>query len=305
VSISIDLEMARNYPTWDQTHWDYEKGNLNDAAKKYALAAARRVKERGGLIHFFAVGRVFEQENVDWLQEIVRLGHPVGNHTYDHVNIRAEKLEALQPRFRRAPWLIEGKTPLQVIAGNIRMTTAAMKARLGIEPGGFRSPGGFPEGIADRPAVQKLLLDQGFSWASTKYVNHPTGVAGYDPNWRGGTVPEPAPGVYEGILQAQAGSQPFAYPSGLIEIPMCPISDLIAFRTGHWKLEYFLKALRRIVEQAIEQRLVFVFLGHPSCLSVADPEFRTFDLFTEMVNKAGSRARLVDLGTIARAVKNN
>ena len=37
VSISIDLEMARNYPTWDQTHWDYEKGNLNDAAKQYAL----------------------------------------------------------------------------------------------------------------------------------------------------------------------------------------------------------------------------------------------------------------------------
>ena len=84
---------------------------------------------------------------------------------------------------------------------------------------------------------------------------------------------------------------------------MCPISDLIAFRTAHWKLEYFLKSLRQILEQAIEQRSVFIFLGHPSCLSVADPEFRTFDLFTEVVNGAGSRARLVDLGTIARGMK--
>src|SRR5438128_11583619 len=136
VSISIDLEMARNYPTWDQTEWDYEKGNLSEPVKKYALAAARRVKERGGLIHFFAVGRVFEQENVGWLEEIVRLGHPVGNHTYDHVNIRANETTALQPRFRRASWLIAGKTPLEVIGENIRMTTAAMKARLGIEPAG-------------------------------------------------------------------------------------------------------------------------------------------------------------------------
>ena len=111
VSISIDLEMARNYPTWDQTQWDYEKGNLNDGAKQYALAAARRVKNRGGLIHFFAVGRVFEQESVAWLEEIVRLGHPVGNHTYDHVNIRATQPESVQPRFRRAPWLIAGKGP--------------------------------------------------------------------------------------------------------------------------------------------------------------------------------------------------
>jgi hypothetical protein len=26
ISISLDLEMARHYPTWEHTHWDYEKG---------------------------------------------------------------------------------------------------------------------------------------------------------------------------------------------------------------------------------------------------------------------------------------
>jgi len=39
VAISLDLEMSRNFPTWEQTHWDYEKGNLNDETKKYTLEA--------------------------------------------------------------------------------------------------------------------------------------------------------------------------------------------------------------------------------------------------------------------------
>src|SRR5947209_209216 len=84
VAFTLDLEMSRNFPTWETTHWDYEKGNLNDQTKKYAAEACRRLKGHGGVCHCFAVGRVFEQENVDWLKDIVKAGHPVGNHTYDH-----------------------------------------------------------------------------------------------------------------------------------------------------------------------------------------------------------------------------
>jgi hypothetical protein len=69
IAITLDLEMSRNFPTWEQTHWDYEKGNLNAETKKYAALACRRVKAQGGVIHCFAVGRVLEQENVDWLKE--------------------------------------------------------------------------------------------------------------------------------------------------------------------------------------------------------------------------------------------
>ena len=65
IAITLDLEMSRNFPTWETTHWDYEKGNLNDETKAYAVEAARRVKERGGRIHFFASGRTLEQENVE------------------------------------------------------------------------------------------------------------------------------------------------------------------------------------------------------------------------------------------------
>src|SRR5206468_3549778 len=64
IAITLDLEMARNFPTWETTHWDYEKGNLNQPTKSYAVEAARRVKARGGVIHFFLVASALEQENV-------------------------------------------------------------------------------------------------------------------------------------------------------------------------------------------------------------------------------------------------
>src|SRR5437660_12381258 len=72
IAISFDLEMSRNFPTWEQTHWDYEKGNLDEATKKYTVDACRRVKAAGGVLHCFAVGRVLEQENVDWLRGIAK-----------------------------------------------------------------------------------------------------------------------------------------------------------------------------------------------------------------------------------------
>ena len=42
IAITLDLEMSRNFPTWDQTHWDYEKGNLDADTKRYAVEAAQR-----------------------------------------------------------------------------------------------------------------------------------------------------------------------------------------------------------------------------------------------------------------------
>jgi len=290
IAVTLDLEMSRNFPKWDDTHWDYEKGNLNDETKKYAAEACKRVKAAGGVLHCFVVGRVFEQESVAWLADIAKAGHPLGNHTYDHVNVTATKPEDVQFRFKRAPWLIEGKAPEDVIRDNIRMTTAALKARVGVAPAGFRTPGGFADGLADRPDVRRMLADLGFTWVSSKYPAHPVGEAGK----------EPTQAVLDGIVKAQSAAQPFVYPKGLVEVPMSPISDIGAFRNGRWKLEWFLKAIRLGVEWAIDNKAVFDFLGHPSCLYVTDPEFKTIDLLCDLVKKAGDRAALVDLGTIAR-----
>lgn len=290
VAITLDLEMSRNFPTWEQTHWDYEKGNLDDDTKRYALEAARRVARRGGKMHFFVVGRVFEQADVDWLREIVELGHAVGNHTYDHVNVLATRPDEIQFRFARAPWLLRGREPAEVIAENIRLTTVAMQERLGIGPAGFRTPGGFHDGLESRPDVQQQLLQQGFRWVSSKYPAHPN------------TMPGERPGdeVFEGIVAAQAAAQPFVYPTGLVELPMSPISDIGAFRTGRWPLADFQQAIRLGVQWAIEERAVFDFLAHPSCLGVTDPGFETIDLICDLVDAAGERSAIVDLDTIAQ-----
>ena len=42
IAITLDLEMSRNFPAWEETRWDYEKGNLNDETKRYTVEACRR-----------------------------------------------------------------------------------------------------------------------------------------------------------------------------------------------------------------------------------------------------------------------
>ena len=288
IAITLDLEMARNFPRWEDTHWDYEKGNLNEEAKRYAVEAGRRVKAHGGVVHYFVVGRVFEQENVEWLAQLARDGHPIGNHTYDHINLKATKPDETQFRFQRAPWLIEGKSVAEILRENIELCTAAMKKRLGITPAGFRTPGGFHNGLHDVPQVRQLLLDLGFKWASATYPLHP--------NTNPGEVPTTE--IFDGIVRAQAAAQPFTYPGGLIDVPMSPISDVGAFRNGRWKLEYYLEALRRAIEWTIEHGACFDLLAHPSVLYPMDPDFRAIELVCDLVKKSG-RARFADLHQLA------
>lgn len=292
IAITLDLEMSRNFPRWEDTHWDFEKGNLDEATKRYAVAAGERVKARGGRIHFFCVGRVLEQADVQWLAQLAKAGHPVGNHTYDHVNLLARQSSDLQFRFQRAPWLIADRSPADVIRDNIRLTTLALNERTGIVNRGFRTPGGFVTGLSDREDLQKLLLDLGFTWVSSLYPPHAN------------TRPkeEPTAAVLSSIVDSQAKAQPFAYPTGLIEIPMSPISDIGAFRTGQWKLDWFLGAVRRAVAWTIEHRAVFDFLAHPSCLGVVDPQFQAIDLICDLVQAAGDSAEFADLDQIAGGV---
>lgn len=294
IAITLDLEMSRHFPAWEDMHWDYEKGNLDEPTKQYAVEAAQRVKHHGGRIHFFALGRTMEQPSVEWLQRIAAEGHPIGNHTYDHVYLLATKPEDIQFRFQRSPWLIAGRDTADVIAENIRLGEVAISERVGVPVQGFRTPGGFASGIAERPDLQQLLLSQGYKWVSSRYPQHKSTQPG-----------EPVTEeVFADIVRAQQDAQPFVYPSGLIEIPMSPISDVGAMRSGRWKLDDFLTAIRRAVTWTIEHGQVFDFLAHPSCLVVADPRFQAIELICELVEKSRGRAELVTLSKIAESVRS-
>lgn len=294
IAITLDCEMSANFPQWEDTHWNYEKGNLNEETKRYAVEAARRVKARGGTMHFFLVGQALEHENVDWLREILAGGHLVGNHTYDHVYLLAKTLDDVQARFRRAPWLIAGKTVAQAVRENIELATQAMRTRLGVSPAGFRTPGGFSTALHGREDLQRMLLDSGFSYVSSLSPTYPMPPSGQRPDQS----------IFDALVQRQARAQPFVYPTGLIEIPISPITDIGAFRNGRWPLEDFLEATRQGVSWAIEHGAVFDFVSHPSCLGVVDPEFRTIDLICDLVAKAGDRAAIVNLETIARHTRD-
>jgi peptidoglycan/xylan/chitin deacetylase (PgdA/CDA1 family) len=289
IAITLDLEMARNFPKWNDTHWDYEKGNLDEAAKRYALRAGALVKKYNGKVHYFCVGRVLEQADVSWLVQLADEGHAIGNHTYDHVYLLAKSREEIQYRFQRAPWLIEGMPVADVIRENIRLTSRALAQRAKIQEQGFRTPGGFATGLAGREDLQRMLLELGFRWVSSKYPPHLN------------TEPEVAPSasIIQNIVEAQLQAQPHMYPTGLLEIPMSPISDIGAFRNGKWKLEWFLEAIEAAVTWTIENNAVFDFLGHPSCLGIVDPELRSIELICNLVRKAGDKAELVDLTKIA------
>jgi hypothetical protein len=298
IAITLDLEMARNFPHWEDTNWDYEKGNLNQAAKDYAVNACHRVKQRGGVIHTFCVGQVLEQPNVDWLKTIAAEGHPIGNHTYDHVYLLAKKPEEIQYKFSRAPWLIRDRPVADVLRDNIRLTNAALKERLGVEANGFRTPGGFATALHGRENLQKMLLDLGFNWISCKYPAH-AGMEDLVATHKAA----PSDAAYANIVAAQPAAQPFLYSTGLLDIPMSPISDIGAFRNGRWQLEHFLKGIRLAMDWVIERRAVFDLLCHPSVSGVIDPNFKAMDLICDLVERSNGAAEIVSLDVIAKRIR--
>ena len=164
--------MSRHFPRRGITKWDFEKGNLNAATKAYTVAACKRVKERGRGCTT-SESETFSSRKRRLAEGIAAAGHPVGNHTYDHVNVLAKKPEDIQFWFRAASGLIRGKTAAQVIRENIAQTTLAMKERAGIAPDGFRTPGGFRGGLKERPDIQKMLRGLAFKWVSSHYPVHP------------------------------------------------------------------------------------------------------------------------------------
>ncbi|QDT95949.1 polysaccharide deacetylase family protein [Gimesia aquarii] len=296
IAISYDLEMSAGYPIKGKPRnaypWDHQKGNLNDETKQYTVESCRIVKEAGGVLHSFLVGQVLEHKNVDWLKQIIQAGHPIGNHTYDHVRITAKNPNDIQYRFQRAPWLIKGKTPAEVISENIRLCELAMRQRLGIKPAGFRTPYAFANGIADRVDLQEMLLSLGYTWTSSQYRG-PTNV----------NRKNPTKADFDAFIATHKQHQPYVYPTGLIEVPFSPPMDVGAFRGRSWKLDDFLQLIEKSVLWAIENRATYDFGVHPSVMYVEDPEFKAIKLICNLVKAAGDRAAIVDLDTFARRAR--
>ena len=85
---------------------------------------------------------------------------------------------------------------------------------------------------------------------------------------------------------------------------MSPVSDVTAFRTHYWKLDWFLKAIKLAVAEAVRTGGAFDFLAHPSCLVVEDPTFEAVKLICDLVKDAGEGAAVVGLDAVAARGKD-
>ena len=146
-----------------------------------------------------------------------------------------------------------------------------------------------------RPDLQQMLVDQGFRWVQSRYPIHPPVPKGQQPSRQ----------LLESVVDVLPGAQPAVYDSGLIEIPMSPPTDIIAFRVANWTLENYLLSIQLGVEKAIREKLVYVHLFHLGSIAPSDPEFRSIDLLCKLVGDAGDQAKLVTGDQIADSLASS
>ena len=186
VALSYDLEMCAGYSPVGVNH-----GRIMPPLQEYTLALCDTAERFDVQLHFFHVGNGLEVDDIAYLEEIVRRGHIIDNHTYNHVRLSAPDPAALSEE--------------------LSLTNRRLGDRLGIASTVLRGPGGEPGGIDGLEANQQVVLDNGFRWVSCHF--------------------DVTMGKYSLDYDAAAAGrlQPYAYPTGLIEIPMHGFLDRIYF----------------------------------------------------------------------------
>ena len=158
-----------------------------------------------------------------------------------------------------------GRSALTCIRDELRQTSSAMRETLGIDPVGFRTPGGFVDGLRDCACdVQELLKDEGFGYASSHY-RFPV-----DP-----TRPRPPRAQLESAMRESLDSlQPYRYPNGLPELPPTGITDIWGFRYLDLDRWEFIDVLKHGVDHAHDNGQVLTMTFHPPCPSRQRPPLR-------------------------------
>ncbi|MBM3477055.1 MAG: hypothetical protein FJX75_27625 [Armatimonadetes bacterium] len=263
-SLTFDIEMCTNFPYWTDV-WDHRKGAIDEQTRLHIGKLADVAQTLGVRFQWFVLGAAVEADDIEYLQRLVAEGHAVGNHTYHHANVKAQRFEDLQVVYNQDPARLQGAaTPFDVIADEISSTSDLIEHRLGVRPKGFRTPGGFGNGLQDAPAVQDLLKQHGFAYCSSHYDCPLPTEKPFE--WR---VME------QGVGESLRNLQPYRYPNGLLELPMAGISDIHAYRVRDLDRGEFTRLLEHGVEVAARDDLAFSILMHPAVQAGRDPHGET------------------------------
>lgn len=296
VQLSFDLEMVTNFPYWP-SFWNHRKGAIDETTKAYVGKINAKCEAYGAKAHYFLVGSMFEDPDVDYLKKTVAAGHAVGNHTYTHVNLKAREVERLAGVYDCCPWRAAGRSAQEIVRQELQMTTAAIRQALSVEPKGLRSPGGFPNGLQDDADVQKLCQAEGFWWVSTHYND--SLYRNYEASSAEVTNKVDLDTLSEAFNRSQHVLQPYRYESGLLELPLAGITDVVAWRIYRPDLTEWLSMLTRGVDYAHEHGLVFTLTTHPAVLAAIDPFCQTVDVVLRRALEKEGGVWLPDLEEVA------
>jgi peptidoglycan/xylan/chitin deacetylase (PgdA/CDA1 family) len=301
VQLNFDLEMATNFPYWS-SYWNDRKGAIDRATKAYVEQINAACEKYGAKAHYFLVGSMFEDSDIDYLKRTVDAGHAVGNHTYTHCSIKASDVSELFGIYESCPWRAGRQQAQETVRQEIRMTTEAIRTCLGVEPKGFRSPGGFINGLQDAEHVQRMLMEEGFWWVSTHY-NDGLFAECYQASTSDAFHQVPEEKLIEAFNSSEHVLQPYRYASGLYEIPLAGITDVVAWRGYGMELGAWLRILQHAVDYAYEHGLMFTLTTHPAVLASIDPFCRTIDVVLRRALEKKGGVWLPDLEDVAVHLK--
>jgi len=243
-------------------------------------------------LHFFYVCDGLELDDISYLQEVVRRGHIIDNHTYSHQGVAIISPAELDEELSRANRLL--------------------LERLNVTSTVLRGPYGYERGWVDLPHKNRMvILENGFKWVSGEIS---LDVYKFDRDY---------------WVSAPSRNMPYAYPEGLVEIPIQGWADRMWFdlrpevdqdlvatwrdKYGHqpvprgWKanwlvdnaLDEWISLNLDTLDYGYEHQLLWVPTWHPYTHYLHDPENRMLEA---LLQHASSKPEKVWVCTVRDAV---
>ena len=168
-------------------------GRIIPEVQDYTLSLCDVAETFGTKLHFFHVGNGFE-ETLGCLRQIHDRGHHLDNHTLTHLPLLTDEVEKLDDELATVNRLFE--------------------ERLGFRSTVLRGPGGYQNGLDGKPENQEVILKNGFRWVSCRFDGSDLLNV-------------------EHVIRSPEEDGPYAYPTGLIEIPIHGYTDRSFFDNIH------------------------------------------------------------------------
>ncbi|HOR26631.1 MAG TPA: polysaccharide deacetylase family protein [Candidatus Sumerlaeota bacterium] len=234
---------------------------FGDGELQYVPRLLDQARELEVPLHFFAQGMGVIQYP-DLLRRILAAGFAVDSHLHTH---RITLIDDYGLIFEEV------------------LTAEHLLKSIGAAPTGIGATGMYPEGIDGREDVQRLLMERGYHWVSSRF----------------------------NLKRTLHEMQPYRYPNGLLELPCAGWSDFTWFYAsdqptlpeydvgGSPTLEQFIRHVQDLTTLAARDGLILAVCLHPGLLAAHDPELHCVPRVIQHARRLGVEP--ADLRTIAAA----